>query len=278
MTTRKITRPAQIIFFIEQAMKAPEAFRLHIAWGVWDPIAGLGPDNEESDRWNNVTEHCLIAMTRGEVLAEMLQFPTSLKKKLMTALALHDISKPEEVIHAENAGGRTTWEGYEEVVRNVDAKLKKIGFDEVTIHLSGAMGHPSLLETEALLKKTKYSPLDLAYLVAHYCDDISVKAGWCAPVEVVNDKKINQLDRRIERNVNNHKITQLGEDGKSRLNGRNTFDAQHEIGHAVESVLAAELKKKRVPLGESLDLPELIDNEIKAKIESIQANLGTVSK
>jgi hypothetical protein len=274
-TTKNFTRSAQTLFFIEQAIKkAPDAFRLHIAWGVWDPIAGLGPDSGSEStggEWNNVTEHCLIAMSRGEVLADMLGFPTSLKVKLMNALALHDISKPEEVIHAKKFG--ITWDSYEEVVKNIDIKLREAGFDEETVHLSGAMGHPSLQETESLLQKTEYSTYDLAYFVAHYCDDISVKAGWCEPAVTFDGKKINQLDRRMERNINNRNITQLGEEGRSRLNGRNTFEAQREIGHAVEAVLTAELEKKGITLDGSFELPELVDNELKTKIEILQKSL-----
>lgn len=275
ITSEYFTRSTQTLFFIEQAIKkAPDAFRLHITWGVWDPVAGLGPHSESEStvgEWNNVTEHCLIAMTRGEILADMLDLPSNLKIKLINALALHDISKPQEVIHAKKFG--ISWDSYEKITTEADAKLREAGFDEETIHLSGAMGHPSLQEAESLLRKTKYTSYDLAYLIAHYCDDISVKADWCEPVAIINGKKINQLDRRMERNIDNLNIAKLGEEGRTHLNGRNTFDAQREIGHAVEKILAMELEKKGVILEESLELPEFIDKKIMARIKVLHESL-----
>lgn len=270
--TKPTYAAAKTIFFLEQITKAYEVFKLHVAWGVWGPDWILGDSKSEKGEWNNVTEHCLMVMTRGEILAEMLNLPEDLKKKLCVALALHDISKPEEVAYARKAG-ETSWDGYEQVVGAADEKLKKLGFDEDTLKLSGAMGHPSLLETMKVLENKKLSDFALAFLIAHYSDDISLRSDWCEPTEIVDGKKINQFDRRMGRNVNNPNIKQLGKDGKSRFGGRNTFEVQEEVGHAVETRLANELSKKGFEIDDPLELPCLIDDRIKDKIRLLQEQI-----
>jgi hypothetical protein len=78
------------------------------------------------------------------------------------------------------------------------------------------------------------------------------------------------LDRRIDKNESNPRYRQINEDGKLFFNGETAYQAQRRIGHMVEKRIAKLIELKSGEKIDPLKLPEIIDMEIKNKIDKYE--------
>jgi len=243
-------------FFVKTGLSVREAFKMHKEAGLW---------GEGEEDWRNVSEHCLVESARVSVLAEKLGLSEDIKKDLILSAALHDFFKKEEIKSYEMEG--MSWINYKKAEDKASELLKKKGFNDRIIRLVGSIGGISLAETESILKKDNLSQEDIAFLVLHYVDDYTSGSDWVQPSEITGDKKIiNSLDRRVSACVDRYSL--LNEEGKSVFNGESTYSVQLRVGHEVERRIASILNAKNNSDMIPEDLPYLIDQEIRAKIES----------
>lgn len=251
-------------FFSGLALQLKESLRLHKEAGLWERKEGKRD-------WGNVSEHCLVEVARSKIFADWLGFSEGTEKNLMVAAALHDFNKRQEIQQVKKAiaEGKSNWDAFEESGEESKRKMEEAGFSETVIWLASSVGHTSFVETESILKKPELSEDELAYLVLHYTDEYTRGSEWAIPAETDEEgSKVNELDRRVDKNEANPNYDQLNEEGKAHFGGETTFQAQRRIGHEVENRLAAIINQKREELINPKDLPELIDQDIRAKIES----------
>ncbi len=246
-------------YFIHLGLQVREALKLHKGAGLWERKEGKRD-------WGNVSEHCLVEVARVSVLADELELPDDIKSDLKIAAALHDFFKKgeKEIVTAEGL----TWDSFERASEESSRQMKEAGFSERIIRLANSVGHGSLIETENILNQENLSPEDIAYLILHYVDDYTIGSEWAKEAEVLDDKNINDLDRRIEKNKANPRYSQLDEEGRERFQGETTFEAQERIGHVVEKRLSSLLNERNRELSSPKELPQYIDQKIDNKIES----------
>lgn len=242
-------------FFGKQGLRVRAALKLHRKAGLWERCRGI-------KQWRNVSEHCLVEAARVGVLADWLGLPWETNRKLALAAAAHDFFK-----RREHETGARSWSELERASAAAARCMCEAGLDEEIVRLVDSVGHGSLEATEALLAKPRLSEMDVARLVMHYVDDYTIGSAWVAPVEILPDgRRINDLDRRIDRNAANPRYATLDAEGRVRLGGETTFAVQRRVGHAVERRLAALLEAVRGRPVDPLDLPMLVDTELRARI------------
>ena len=145
---------------------------------------------------------------------------------------------------------------------------------EDIIYIKEGVGGEKWVQELILKILGKQGPLsqkDIACLVLHYIDDYTRDVNWALLAEVTpGGKKINELDRRIDKNEANPNYKRFNEEGVGWFQESETpFQLQRRIGHLVESKIAEIIKERSGQEIDPLDLPEFIDNEIRKKIESI---------
>src|SRR5574341_90381 len=243
-------------YFVRLGLAVREALRLHKRADLWERREGRR-------EWRNVSEHCLVEQARAAVLAEWLRLPADTKRRLALAAAAHDFFKRRE---QETVSGRT-WADLQGAIDAAARWMRDAGFEEKTIRLVNSVGHSSLAATEARLRQPRLSDEDVASLILHYVDDYTIDSAWAAPAEARGGGgRANDLDRRVERNEANPRYAALDAEGRIHFEGETTFEAQRRIGHAVEERLAALLVKAGRSPFDPVDLPMLVDDEIRALI------------
>lgn len=245
-------------FFIKIGLSVRDALRSH-------KEAGLLDWDEELDRsWRNVSEHCLVETARAEVLADKLGLPEDLKKDLIIAAALHDSFKKQEIKLLAAKG--KTWDTILEAEEQGNKFLKKRAFNDRIIRIASFTGFdPS--EKGEILEKENLSQEDLACLVLGYIDSYTHGSEWVEPPEETGgEKRDNALDRRVDSLKIRYK--ELDEDSKKRFSGKPVLDIYREIGHLVEKKIAEIWNQRNNSDIDSKNLPHLIDQEIRTKIES----------
>jgi hypothetical protein len=146
-----------------------------------------------------------------------------------------------------------------------DQRLRNYGLSEKVIWLASAAGGLpfELLECKRLLDKQDRSDEELAYLIRHYNDDISVGSKWVQP---------GVIDFRAERNKASAYNRSLSKEVEEFLKedpffgGMNNFDAMAAVSHLIEQCLAAEIFKRTGETIDPLQLPEIIDERVRLKI------------
>lgn len=241
-------------YFQKLGIKVRKSFGLHKHQGrLWD----------RENPWRNVSEHCLVETARSEVFADLLELPEDVKKDLRLATAGHDFNKRNEV---EKASGKGI-NNFIESGNQSEGWMRKTGFNERVIVWIRGLEDKRLLEAERLARKEDLSSDDIAYIVMHYLDDYTINADWVTPVNVLEDgRRINDLDRRIDRLEANPKYAQINEDGRTIFNGETAFQAQRRVGHLLEATLARLINEKQGRNLDPLDLPEFIDENIRQRI------------
>ena len=214
-----------------------------------------------------VMKHCLVEAARVQVFAELLYFEPTLTKELMMAAMLHDFYKKNEYALVLEEG--CTWESFAKADDQAQ-KLLEFYYPERIVSIARNVGHTSLGATENLLQLWRGGDTGdrtLAHLALHYVDDYTRGAGWVEPF--LNDE--NEIDWRMQRNAENPTYAQLNEDGRSRFNGKTTFEFQLEIAKEVEQVLFHELRKRgrAGDLHSPLHIPQYVDEKIRKKIENM---------
>lgn len=242
-------------FFVRLGLSVREALKLHKKSGLWDRKEG----------WRNVSDHCLVEVARADVLADKLGLPEDIKKDLKIAAALHDFFKKSE--KEILAAGGESWDSSEKAHQEATRQMQKAGFNERVIRLANAVEHGSLAEIESILKKGQLSPEDTACLVLHYIDDYTIGSDWTSPAErTPNGDRINDLDRRMDKNESNPRYTRYNEEAMAYFDGKTAFEAQRQTGHLVEERLAILLGEKTGQVVDAKNLPQSVDIEIQKKI------------
>jgi len=248
-------------FFSKIALHTKDALKMHKRAGLWEKKEGRRD-------WGNVSEHCLVVVARAMVLAEKLNLSEDIKKDIAMAAALHDFFKKgqKEVVTA----GGLTWDSFEAASKESARQVQEAGFDERIVRLVNSTGaEDSIQDVENVLKQKKLSEEDAASLILHYVDDYTIGSDWANPVESLSDgRQINDLDRRVDKNISNQRYAILNEEGKKHFHGQTLYDAQRRVGHLNEERLVDLINEKGGQLINPKDLPYLIDQEIKAKIEA----------
>jgi len=245
-------------FFVKIGLSVRDALKMHKEAGLW----GEGDEN-----WRRVSEHCLAEVARVDVFADKLGLSEEIKKDLIIAAALHDFYKKREINSRKEK--ELSLDGLIKASKESDEMLKKYGFSERIIRLSGAASVPSLPEVVKILSKKYLGEEDIAFLILHYVDDISTGSDWVDPAEIVEGGgKISVIDKRLKQAAKNKKYDLLNEQGRQIFDGRTSSEEQMRIGYIVEERLAGLLNKRGEFVTDNpKDLPYLIDQEIKLRIE-----------
>lgn len=249
----------KIEYFKKISLSVREAFKMHKEAGLW------GEKNSEED-WRDVSEHCLVEAARAQVFADKLGLSEDVKRDLVSAAALHDFFKKEEIKIYETKG--ISWDNYEKAEERASNLLREGGFNERVIKLVGSIGMIALGEVKGILGKKELSQDDIAFLVLHYIDDYTNGSEWAEPSKTGEDgKKVCGLDERL--NAAAKKYWPLGEQGGERLfNGESSFSVEIKTGHLVEKRITDILNERHNVNIIPEDLPYFIDQKIKNEIES----------
>lgn len=260
-------------FFLNLGLRVREALKLHKDPGL------LWQQNEKGEReWDNVSKHCLVEVARVRVFAEKLGLPAKTQLDLELGAALHDFNKRNEILAMKAAivSGESGAEASDLNDKEGEGQLREAGFGEDVIELVNSIGgkHPELFEMERILAQEKLTDHDIARLVMHYTDGYTCGSDWAEPVmRGKNGEIINEVDRRMQKNLENpnyHKQdveSIAGFTGHSLLEGRGCMENESVICHMIEERLVTLIAEKTSEKINPLELPEIIDREIKNKIE-----------
>jgi len=259
-------------FFESLARAYPRAIALHETPGnLWE----LGADGKH---WGNVTEHCLMEAARAGVLAELLGFSQELQDALAEAAVAHDFYKKREIelTRKDIANGGSGRAGVLLNEREAAAALHAAGFSDSQISwIQSVSGDP---ENTAAMKKILDSETmdsnELAQLVLHYIDNYTRGAAWVTPAESGESGLENDIDRRNFSNAQNPDYQKMNEEGR-KLNanhpffdGMTRFEGAAAVNHEIEKVFSKIIAARGISVRFPEQLPELIDERIRAKIYS----------
>jgi len=245
-------------YFANLAQRLKSAFAIHQKEGnMWKK------EGDNKRNWGNVSEHCLVEVARTNVLADLLDLSAQAKKNLMYAAALHDFSKRREKELSVPKGG-ITWEQYDREISGWSKdQIRKNGFSEQIAELSEAVGHGSLLKIEEILKElNNLTEEDLTCLAMHYVDAYTVGSEWVAP----SDGVTNEINMRTQKNKDNPTLSNLHNDGRRILGGRDYDDVMLDVCRKIEILFVQLIKEKKDVRIDPLRLPEYIDEQIKREI------------
>ncbi|MBI4778926.1 hypothetical protein HY797_00545 [Candidatus Falkowbacteria bacterium] len=166
-------------------------------------------------------------------------------------------------------GGKLNWELYEKSGEAQTKYLVEAKVKPEIISLVNSVAHSSLVDMEKLLEKDKLTEEETARLVMHYIDDYTINADWAKPTEKdQSGREKNDLDLRLDKAEANPRYDQINKDGLGRFRENETaYQAQRRIGHDVEERLARLIKEKTGETINPKELPTVVDQEIKSKIE-----------
>jgi hypothetical protein len=232
----------------------------------------LSKNSEGKKDWRNASEHQLVVAARTMALSRLLGLGEKTSDDLFLAAGVHDFYK-RKTVEKTPKGTSMSMAQQIEAEQESTQELAKAGFPGKIIAYTDSIGSSpdSIRLMEAILKKGEVmSEQELAALIIHYVDDFTRGSAWAEPAK--NDsrgKKINDLNRRIADARKNTKYKGVDEEGRKYFDGKSALDAQEAAGEEVERFLANRLSEVRGRKIDPKDLPELIDGEIKKKIEEI---------
>ena len=262
-------------YFSALAASVLSAMRLHKRPGnLWER-------NKEGKRdWGNVSEHCLVEVARVGVLAEKLGLSEEVRQNLKIAAGLHDFDKRSEILamKEEIRRGGSGFDASNLSDEKAERFLRGAGFSENVIEIAGSVGgkSPKLFAIAELLKKEQLTDQDTARLVIHYVDGYTRGSDWTESVDRSGEEPINEVDRRVQKNKQNinyqkRDLESVADyDGDLLLRGRGDIENDALICHLAERRLVEIIAKTTGEKIEPLELPEIIDQEIKKKIEGVQ--------
>ncbi len=250
-------------YFSSLGLKVFEAFRLHKAFGLF------GRNQAGQKEWRNVSEHCLVETARVSVFGRLFELSPKTQHNLMVAAAMHDFHKKHQMQKTPQ-GSSLTLEDYKQSEHEAEEELIKAGIAPDIIRYVGSVGSlpDNLNEIKTILSKGgELSEVDLAFLVMHYVDDYTIDAGWSAQTDTLPDgRKVNDLNRRIEKARQNPKYQKIGEEQKTYFHETKFFEIQEGVGESIERYLAARITEKTGLEIDPKDLPTFIDDQIKKQI------------
>ena len=259
----------------------PTVWEMHIRNGQFDTVNGR----------NGIpaTKHCAAQALRAEVLAKVLGLNRALTYELVAGVLLTDSFKFREWQYMQRVG--PSWDSYAEAQRQAKRSWQATQmFSDRVIRLASSVAHETLLSMEIFCDRfelgEQLTPFEIAQLIAHYADDISQDHRW------VTEKREgrNVLEERIlVRNASNPTYKRLNEEGRVRLheeavaagypqyfaNHETTYEAQARVGRRVQMVLATLLGHALKQRLDPLDLPVIIDNAIRRKLNGDISNAMT---
>ena len=235
-------------FFVKLGLRAREWLKTHKELGkLWE--------SKKSERWENVSEHCLVEAARGEAFSDLLGLSDITKQLIFASAIIHDFNKKDEILMTAKAG--KTPESFDEAYEIARNKLAEAGIPENIIEVSDSVGHASVGNIEMILDKKEPDESDIAKLIMHYIDDYTIGSEWVGSF----DGNKNDFDRRMDANESNIKYEKIAAAG--------FYKEQRRVGELTEKRLA-ELAAERTHQQVTPEiLPELIDKMIKEKIEKM---------
>lgn len=243
--------------------------RLIRRWGGWQ--------RKSKRKWGNVTEHCAVQVVRDEILGRWIGLPDDVISDIKMAAFLHDFNKKQEITATKKANkkGKSPLTAVKSEQKKAEKMLRKAGFSERVIKLSGAAGGyaPQLLEVQRILDQKTLSNEDWAYLLVHLGDDYSINSAWIRLGIRDNDGNIiqNIIDYRAEDNkakIAYEKIArEIEREFKDpRFKGKNVFDVMAVVSHQIEIRLVQRIMERIGVKIDPLIIPELVDQHIKNAI------------
>lgn len=264
-------------YFLAIAKKHERELQLHEVDGkLWEKDAS-GKD------WSNVTEHCLIEAARADIFSELLCFSNEVRGDLASAALLHDFNKKHEIelTREDIAIGGDGLAGVRRAEEDAKKTLREKGFSEkIILLLTNITGdREDLLQMMRILNLKSATEEDIARLVLHYIDNYTRGSSWVEPavLDVSLGKRINDLDRRSERNAENPTYEKMNAEGirlnsgDSVLDGMTRFESSAFVNHLIEKKLADLINGCGVNIEDPLNIPEIVDERIKNKIKNKQS-------
>lgn len=252
-------------YFQNLALQNYSVFKSHAKEGLWVKTSDGKRD------WGNMSEHCLVEVARVGVIADILNFSDGTKQKLQQAAALHDIGKKRQKDLVAKVG--LSFESFDKAAIELQAFISELGFDKDIAEIAGACGHEPLLATILpILEKpeAERNEVEIAQLVMFYVDNYTINSDWVTPAETTpEDQTINDQDRRNKKNENNPRYERLNEEGRKYFNGRTSYETQLATGKKIEHFIASIYEQKSGTNTNALDLPEIVDNEIRRRISKL---------
>ena len=260
-------------FFIKLGLRVREALKLHKTPGL------LWQRNEKGGReWGNVSEHCLVELARFGIFAEKLGFSGSGRRNGELAAAIHDFNKRNEILAMEadlkqGGTGREVSDASDK--EGIDA-LRKAGFNDEVITIANSVGGkpPTLFAIAEILQKESLLETDTARLTIHYVDGYTRGSEWVEPAITAESGEVtNEVDRRTQKNLENPNYLRQNQDSVAAfadhplLQGRGPIENEGLVCHMIERRLAEIITQRTGEKIDPLALPEIIDQEIRKKIE-----------
>jgi hypothetical protein len=263
-------------YFSTLALGVLSAMRLHKFQGnLWERNGTRKRD------WGNVSEHCLVSVARGRVLADKVGLSPRKGRELALGQALHDFDKRIEILAMKAAVARG--ESGRDVSDRADAEgermLREAGFSDDIVAIAGcAGGKPAQLFAMMEILEGPGAPTEqgLALLITHYVDGYARGDAWVDPASrEAGMDPLNDIDRRMQKNLDNPVYRKQAEELKAEyfkhplLRGRGPHENEQFVCHRIEAVLAGTIDLWTGEKIDPFDLPEFVDREIWAKIESL---------
>lgn len=222
--------------------------------------------------WGGVKGHCLIEAARVCILADLLGLGNETKKKLVLAALLHDGHKKEEIeaIQEEIKNGGSGRVASILATERYLIRLSKNGVPKEVISLIGfAGGMPEVVfAVEKIINKENITNSDLAKIVLHYVDAYTRNDEWVEPAEA----GINDIDRRAEKNRQNHNYQKITDEISAIFASRDFFPKLDSlavmalVNHMIEEKISRLISERNgVDVG-ALFIPEEIDRRLKAQL------------
>jgi hypothetical protein len=261
---------ARAVYFARIALRHRDAWQMHHDNGQFSEIPFHDGAEGGVIAARPAVKHCLVEAARARVLGRMLGLSEAAVGDLEKAALLHDSFKGQEVkIMKENG---PNWQSYDYAQARARLSWEQTGrFSQTVMDVAGSVAHESLHDMEAILalpgEMTEREKMQLAM---HYLDDFTVEFDWARPA----GEDGNDLDRRMVKNENNERYMSLNQEGRMHFNGETAYQAQRRVGHLVEDRLATLIwTANDLPEGafNPLDLPVIIDNQIKQEITQLAA-------
>ena len=197
--------------------------------------------------WRNVSEHCLAAGVLADILAEELRVPAEERKKVVTAMILHDWYKKHEV---QMQNKSMSVETMNEVGEKEEAELLRLGIPDEIMRLMhanmpiSADGPQTTAEkiiwyVDAMLSNTEPVPIRERF--------DNLERGWDGSKEDPGRAWRNRA---------------FSDMFKSRYGGQSLYDVQRQLGDRI----GAEFSEAISYTGNPSELPVLLREKFVKKV------------
>lgn len=227
--------------------------------------------------WSNVTWHCLCVGQRARILGEWLGLAPDLVDDMQRAGNLHDYDKePEIKLHKQRKGQDKPYLGdLIELGKQGSQRLRDEGVSERVVWLASAPGGlpGEITVSYDIVTKPSMTNEEWAFVLIHLADDMALGSKSVVPSRPnESGGKDNVIDDRAAENKRKSYSSQSSVETQQALvnhpffGGMHAFDAMAAVSHMIEKRFAEELASRT---GESLDpveIPELVDQRLRARI------------